>query len=536
MENQRLFLYIALAAVLFLIVQAWQRDHKPVSGLSGRAVPTVPAVASATPRVVAPPAAQRTKPGTTITVTTDVLSARLNTRGADLRHLVLRRYLRKVGHRAHYRLFGAAHHPLFFTESGLIGNGHYPTHRSLYSTRQTSYRLAPGQDTLQVRFHWASANAFRFTKTFTFTRGIYLIRVAYHIVNRGTKPRSLYLYAQFLRTPPPKPGRLHSAPIYLGGAFYTPTTKYRKITFSDMAHHNLDRRTSSGWVAMSQHYFVGAWVPSSGPVEFYSQYLAGNRYVLGYKTLHALTLSPGAAGTLRARLFAGPKKPSLLNQVAPGLGLTVDYGWLTVLAVPLYWVLAHIERWVGNWGFAIVLLTAAIKLAFFPLSSASYRSMAKMRRLQPRLEAIKERHGNDRQRVQQAMIELYRTEKLNPLGGCLPMVVQIPVFIALYWVLLESVDLRQAPFIFWIHDLSAPDPYFVLPILMGLTMAAQQLLNPTLNMDPLQRKIMLVLPLVFTVFFLFFPAGLVLYWVVSNLLSILQQWWITRLEAPPTRS
>ncbi|MHB1587249.1 MAG: membrane protein insertase YidC [Acidiferrobacteraceae bacterium] len=538
MENQRLFLYIALAAVLFLIVQAWQRDHRPVNSLSGRAVPSAPAAtpASATPGVVVPAPAHQARAGATISVTTDVLSARLNTRGADLRRLVLRRYLRKVGHRAHYRLFGATHRPLFFTESGLIGNGHYPTHRSLYETRQTSYRLAPGQNTLQVRFHWSGANGLKVTKTYTFTRGSYLIQVAYHVVNQGAKSRALYLYAQFLRTPPPKPGRLHSAPIYLGGAFYSPATKYRKITFSDMAHHNLDRRASSGWVAMSQHYFVGAWAPSSGPIDFYSQHLAGDRYVLGYKSVHALTLAPGAAGTLHTRLFAGPKKPSLLNQVAPGLGLTVDYGWLTVLAVPLYWVLAHIEQWVGNWGFAIVLLTAAIKLAFFPLSSASYRSMAKMRRLQPRLDAIKERHGNDRQRVQQAMIELYRTEKLNPLGGCLPMVVQIPVFIALYWVLLESVDLRQAPFIFWIHDLSSPDPYFVLPILMGVTMVAQQLLNPTLNMDPLQRKIMLVLPLVFTVFFLFFPAGLVLYWVVSNLLSILQQWWITRLEAPPTRS
>ncbi|MHB1951438.1 MAG: membrane protein insertase YidC [Acidiferrobacteraceae bacterium] len=535
MENQRLFLYIALAAVLFLIVQAWQRDHSVARGPSpGRAVPLAPAARStATPAAV--PAQTATKPvpgGATVRVTTDVLRAELNTRGADLRHLVLRRYLKKVGHRAAYRLFGARHHPLFYTESGLIGNGRYPTHKSLYDTAHHTYRLAPGQKTLRVRFRWNGPNGVQVVKTYTFTRGSYLIRVTYHVTNRGTKSRSLYLYAQFLRTPPPKPGRLHSAPIYLGGAFYTPTTKYRKITFSDMAHHNLERRASSGWVAMSQHYFVGAWVPEAGQVEFYSQHLTGQRYVLGYKTLRALTLAPGASGTVGARLFAGPKQPSLLDQAAPGLGLTVDYGWLTVLAVPLYWVLAHIEHWVGNWGFAIVLLTAAIKLAFFPLSAASYRSMAKMRRLQPRLDAIKERHGNDRQRVQQAMIELYRTEKLNPLGGCLPMLVQIPVFIALYWVLLESVDLRQAPFILWIHDLSAPDPYFVLPILMGLTMGVQQLLNPTLNMDPLQRKIMLVLPAVFTIFFLFFPAGLVLYWVVSNLLSILQQWWITRLEAP----
>lgn len=537
MENQRLFLFIALAGVLFFIVQAWQQDHRPPPPPATRAIPVAPS----SPGVAGspPPAtthATALKAGETVTVTTDVLRVRLNTRGADLHQVVLRRYLRKVGSRTHYRLFDARHRPLFFTQSGLIGNGHYPTHNSSYVVHHTNYRFSPGQQTLKVRFYWTGKDGIRVVKTYTFHRTSYIIGLAYHIMNGGATSRDLYLYAQFLRTPPPKPGRLHSAPIYLGGALYTPGTKYRKVTFSDMAHRNLDTRATSGWVAMSQHYFVGAWVPSHGPVQFYSKHLSRNRYILGYKSTEPLALAPGAHGVLRARLFAGPKKPSLLSKVAPGLGLTVDYGWLTVLAVPLYWVLAHIEHWVGNWGWAIVLLTVGIKLVFFPLSAASYRSMAKMRRLQPRLEAIKERHGNDRQQVQQAMIELYRTEKLNPLGGCLPMVVQIPVFIALYWVLLESVDLRQAPFVLWIHDLSAPDPYFVLPILMGLTMAGQQLLNPTLNMDPLQRKIMLVLPIVFTVFFLFFPAGLVLYWVVSNLLSILQQWWITRLEAASARA
>lgn len=541
MENQRLFLYIALGLILFLLVNAWEHDHQaPPQQAVAHSIPSAPAAVTA-PAVVPAPAnppasgaaATAAAPAPSVEVVTDLLDARLSVRGGDLHALVLRRYKKKAGGKEPYQLLRSRHRPLFFTESGLIGGHDLPTHEARYTTPQTRYQLAPGAKSLSVPFYWSGPNGLKVVKTFTFHRGSYVIDVSYRVTNGGSAPQSVYAYAQFLRTPPPKPGRLHSTPIYLGGAVYTPSGKYKKVDFSDMAEHNLDLHATSGWAAMAQRYFVSAWIPPAGtPVTFYSEHLPDDRYVLGFKTAQPLTLAPGATGTLSARLFGGPKRPTLLDKVAPGLGLTVDYGWLTVLAVPLYWVLAHIEHWVGNWGVAIILLTVAIKLAFFPLSAASYRSMARMRRMQPRMDALRQRHGDDRQRMQQAMVELYRTEKINPLGGCLPLVVQIPVFIALYWVLLESAQLRQAPFFLWIHDLSAPDPYFVLPILMGITMVVQQLLNPTLNVDPMQRKIMLVLPVVFTVFFLFFPAGLVLYWVVSNLLSILQQWWITRQENP----
>jgi YidC/Oxa1 family membrane protein insertase len=305
-----------------------------------------------------------------------------------------------------------------------------------------------------------------------------------------------------------------------------------------MAEKRLQENTTGGWVAMLQHYFVGALIPPEKvPAQAYTDVQDTNHYVLGYKNLTPTQINPSEGGRLHTRLYLGPKEQDRLEQIAPGLSLTVDYGWLTVIAAPLYWVLSRIHQAVGNWGWSIVILTVLIKLAFYPLSAASYKSMANMRRLQPRLVSLKERFGDDRQRMHQAQMELYKTEKLNPLGGCLPILVQVPVFIALYWVLLESVELRQAPFILWIKDLSSPDPYFVLPIIMGITMAVTQMLSPA-SLDPIQKKVMMALPFVFTVFFLFFPSGLVLYWVVNNVLSIAQQWWITRTierQAKPSK-
>ena len=538
MENQKLFLYAALGVLLLLIVQAWDHDHQGPPPPVASAVPTAPAPGQVAVAIggsnatAQPPALAAAPGGAAVTVSTDVLRAHLNTTGADLQRLAILQYPKATGSAAPYHLFRTVQKPLFYTETGLIGSQDLPTHASSYQVHHHHYQLAPGHNSLHVRFYWQGAGGLRVVKDYVFHRGSYIVDLRYELKNQGTAPVTIYPYAQFLRTRPPKPGHFHTTPIYLGGALYTPASKYQKVTFSDIAKQPLKVSSTQGWVAMSQHYFVAAFIPPPNErVDYYSSHLKGGRYLLGYKAAEPLTLAAGASGTIDSRLFAGPKQPALLRAAAPGLDLTVDYGWLTVLAVPLYWVLAHIESVIGNWGWAIVLLTVAIKLLFFPLSAASYRSMAKMRKLQPRVDALRERHGDDRQTMQKAMMELYRAEKMNPLGGCLPMVVQIPVFIALYWVLLESVELRQAPFMLWIHDLSAPDPYFVLPVLMGITMVFQQLLNPTMNIDPMQRKIMLALPVVFTVFFLFFPAGLVLYWVVSNLLSIVQQWWITRVEA-----
>jgi YidC/Oxa1 family membrane protein insertase len=368
----------------------------------------------------------------------------------------------------------------------------------------------------------------RVAKIYTFRRNDYVIDLRYELTNGGRQPREAYLYAQFLRHyVEPKTG-FTTLPTYTGGVIYTPDKKYEKIDFDRMRSKPLAQEVDGGWVAMLQHYFVGAWLPAAGQrLQFYTDAVGGEDFALGYKTLNPVRVSPGEKVTLKTRLYTGPKEHHRLEAAAEGLVLTVDYGWLTFIAAPLFWLLEWLHKLVNNWGWAIILLTLLIKIAFYPLSVASYRSMAQMKKLQPRIQQLKERYKDDRQKFQQAMMEVYKTEKINPLGGCLPIVIQIPVFIALYWVLLESVELRLAPWALWIKDLSAPDPYFVLPILMGASMLTQQWLNPQ-PLDDMQKKIMYALPVVFTFMFLFFPAGLVLYWVVQNVLSIAQQWQITR--------
>jgi YidC/Oxa1 family membrane protein insertase len=324
-------------------------------------------------------------------------------------------------------------------------------------------------------------------------------------------------------------GFLTVIPSYTGGAIYTPENKYEKISLDDMASKPLKREVTGGWVAMLQHYFVGSWLlPKDQRNEFYTMVLEGARYVLGFKNITPTKVAPGETGIIGVSLYVGPKEHKILKTLPEGMDLTVDYGWLTVISAPLFWLLSAIHGLLGNWGWAIIVLTVLIKAAFYPLSAKSYQSMAHMRKMQPRLQALKERYGDDRQKLNQAMMELYKTEKINPLGGCLPIVIQIPVFIALYWVLLESVEMRQAPWILWIKDLSAQDPYYILPIIMGASMFVQQKLNPQ-PVDPVQQKVFMILPFMFTVFFLFFPAGLVLYWTVNNILSIAQQWRITRV-------
>jgi len=352
--------------------------------------------------------------------------------------------------------------------------------------------------------------------------------------NRSGSEWSGYVYAQFLRTQVVQSRGffLDVVPSYLGGAIYTPEDKFDKIDFSDMVDADLNKKVDSGWIAMLQHYFVGAWFPQGdGPFQFYSKVInevGGPRYNIGYNTLRAETVPVGATGKLALKMFVGPKEQVRLKQQAEGFGLTVDFGWLTPLSVPLFWILDKIHGVVNNWGWSIILLTCLIKLAFYPLSAASYKSMAKMKKLQPRLKTLKERYGDDKGKLNQAMMEIYKKEKVNPLGGCLPIVIQIPVFIALYWMLLESVEMRQAPFILWIHDLSVKDPYFILPLLMGASMLGQQFLNPA-PIDPMQKKIMMAMPIVFTFMFLYFPAGLVLYWLVNNVLSIAQQWYVNKV-------
>ncbi|MHB8427962.1 MAG: membrane protein insertase YidC [Acidiferrobacterales bacterium] len=536
MDNQRMLLLVVLSVILLLMWQAWEIQH-PAAVIPTAAVPAAPSVpaAPASPGGGLSPtrnAAAATLPaGERIQVTTDLFDAVLDTRGGDLRQLDLKAYPVKVNEPDRpLKLFRDQGNYVFYVQSGLIGrSGQWPDHKALYQASATRYVLAPDQDSLQVPLTWVGPRGLRVTKTYTFHRDSYVVDVSYAISNGGSATRNAYLYAQLLRSYIAPPHHLFGvAPSYVGAAVYSPAKKYRKVPFDDMKHKPLAEDTTGGWVAVLQHYFVGAWIPPrTAHTQFYSEALGNHRYLVGYKTLTPTTVAPGSTTVVDARLYAGPTDQGRLKKIAPGLDLTVDYGWLTFIASPIYWLLAHIHNVVGNWGWSIILLTVLIKLVFYPLSATSYRSMAHLRRVQPKLASLKERYGDDREKLSQAMMEIYKTEKINPLGGCLPIVVQIPVFISLYWVLLQSVELRQAPFILWIHDLSARDPYFILPILMGISMLTQQLISPQMT-DPLQRKVMMAMPVLFTFFFAFFPSGLVLYWVCQNLLSIAQQWWITR--------
>ena len=404
-----------------------------------------------------------------------------------------------------------------------------PTHRTQYSSPATQYALKDGADVLEVRLEAPPANGVQVTKIYRFRRGSSLIDVAFDMVNNGASAVQPYAYFQLLRDDKPPAGDSAMVPTFTGIGIYTEKDKFHKITFSDIEKGKASHPKTSddGWVAMLQHYFLGAWLPKNGaPREFYARRVE-NLYAAGV-IVPAPSVQPGGSASVVVPLYAGPQKQDELAKLAPGLDLSIDYGWLTIIAVPLFWVLSWLHQWVGNWGIAIIVLTVIIKLIFYPLSEASYRSMAKMKVVAPKLQRLKEQYGDDRQRLQQAMMEMYKTEKINPLGGCLPIVVQIPVFIALYWVLLASVELRHAPFMLWIHDLSRPDPWFILPVLMGATMIIQTRLNPE-PPDPVQAKVMKIMPIAFSVFFFFFPAGLVLYWLVNNVLSILQQWHINRV-------
>ena len=380
---------------------------------------------------------------------------------------------------------------------------------------------------VDVPLRWRSDDGVEVVRTYRFKRDDYVVDVRVDVANRSEHSWQIAPYGQFQRVEPESPGGIFRTYTYTGGILSGPEKPYEKIDFSDMASQDVDRDVLGGWVAMIQHYFAAAWIPGSEDTNhYYTKSLANGRYVIGVVGPVAV-VPPGDTGTFTLSLYVGPKIQERMQDVAPHLERTVDYGWLWLIAEPLFWLLSWIHGFVGNWGWAIIILTILIKLAFFQLSATSYKSMARMRKLQPRITALRERYAADKQRMNQAMMELYRQEKINPLGGCLPILVQIPVFIALYWVLLESVELRQAAFIGWLDDLSLHDPYFVLPIAMGVTMLIQQKLNPT-PPDPMQAKIMMALPFVFTFFFLFFPSGLVLYWFVNNVLSIIQQWVITK--------
>jgi len=573
MEQQRILLFASLFFISYLLYVAWQDQFYPttspvattptavVQNNGSAALNTsninsqLPAGADAntqlpTSTVVAPiipgaPAAtvlnnnSKTilQSGNQVTITTDTFSIDIDLLEGDIRRVNLLKYPIELGKPdTTIQMLSDSGKLLFVAQSGFMTLPNtkttalqtVPSAKSPYTSVSSSYDLG-SNDQLSVDLNWTSPEGVQIIKRFEFERDSYLIKVKHIVKNNSQQDWQGILRHRLLRNEPTESSSMLTGNrSYTGGVIYSDEERYEKYKFGDMEDEDLSRDVTGGWIAMIQHYFLGAWIPDAKQAQHYfSTNLGQNNYYLGMNS-GWVKVAKGSEQEVSSQLYIGPKIQPVLEKISPGLELTVDYTFLTVIAKPLYIALNFIHSWVGNWGWAIIFLTILIKLVFYKLSETQYKSMANMKRVQPRMAALKERFGDDKKAYQKAMMELYKKEKFNPMGGCLPMLVQIPVFIALYWVLLESVEMRQAPFMLWINDLSAKDPYFVLPIVMGLTMFLQQRLNPTMA-DPIQAKVMMMLPFIFTIFFAFFPSGLVLYWVVNNSLSILQQQYITKI-------
>ncbi len=576
MDIKRTILLVALAVVSYMMVLQWNQDYgqapvtaatttqsNPVSQQSSinDSVPQNTAHAASNDDL--PIAVNELTQDPTLTnnvvsdnliyVQTDVLQLAIDPNGGDIVELKLSQYPRNASNPdIPLQLFENSNERVYVAQSGLVGaNGPdaRPSGRPLYSVTQKNFSLADGQNELNVDLSFQE-NGVNYTKRFTLHRGLstecsareisqrkvecinqqaYQVQLTYLVDNQSDRDWKGNLFAQLKRDGQGDPSSTTATgtATYLGAALWTPDEPYKKLSMSNMDDKKFNQAIEGGWVAWLQHYFVTAWVANPEQTnQVTTRKDSKGNYIIGY-TSPAMNIAPGEHAQTSATLYAGPKIQSHLKALSPGLELTVDYGFLWFIAQPIFWLLGVIHSILGNWGWSIIFLTILIKLAFFPLSAASYKSMARMRAVAPRMAALKEEHAGDKQKLSQGMMELYKKEKINPLGGCLPILVQMPVFLSLYWVLLESVEIRQAPFMFWLTDLSSKDPFFILPIIMGLSMFVQQQLNPT-PPDPMQAKVMKLLPIIFTFFFLWFPSGLVLYWVVNNLLSIGQQWYITR--------
>ncbi|MDP3847631.1 MAG: membrane protein insertase YidC [Pseudomonas sp.] len=548
MKIHRSIPIVALAIVSYLMVYQWNADY----GMAQLPPATTAASSQASSTLTDSPASSKTSedvptsssehveaissvPASSdklIRVQTDVFDLAIDPKGGDVVQLSLPKYpLRQDRPDVAFPLFDNSANHVYMAQSGLTGaNGPdaRANGRPLYSASQASYQLAEGQDELVVELKFSEAGI-NYVKSFSFKRGIYDLAVSYRIDNQSSQAWSGNLFAQLKRdaSADPSSSTATGSATYLGAALWTAAKPYTKVSMSDIDKGPFKETVQGGWVAWLQHYFVTAWIPAKDASNLVqTRKDSQGNYIVGF-TGPALNIPAGASVETSATLYAGPKIQEALKVLSPGLDKTIDYGVLWFIAEPIFWLLEHIHNLLGNWGWSIIVLTILIKLAFFPLSAASYKSMARMRAVSPKLAALKEQFGDDRQKMSQAMMELYKKEKINPLGGCLPILVQMPVFLSLYWVLLESVEMRQAPWLFWLTDLSTKDPFFLLPIIMGATMFIQQQLNPT-PPDPMQAKVMKLMPIIFTFFFLWFPAGLVLYWVVNNCLSIAQQWYITR--------
>ncbi|HAU04558.1 MAG TPA: membrane protein insertase YidC [Pseudoalteromonas shioyasakiensis] len=526
MESQRTFLLIGLMLVSFLLFQEWNNDYNAPKADPSATTQTLGATtpesddfipASSDGEVPAVTTAKRS----VIDVTTDVFTVKIDTRGGDIIETDLLQYEEEKGSNTPYMLLGEFDGKQYFSQSGLIGlNGPDATvaGRPIYKTTQKAFTLTG--DELRVPLEFTDSKGVTFTKTYIFKKGDYAVDLEYTVNNVTADPIQVQLYTQVKRTVQEKGSLVDQN--YLGAAFGTEEEPYEKYSFSDMADKNLNITTAGGYIAFIQHYFVSAWVPQQDQQNtLYSKLVAGNAAIIGTKG-EAVNVQAGTQATLSSTYYMGPKESDVLEAIHPDLDLTVDYGWLWFISQPLFVLLKWLHSILGNWGLAIIAITVIVKTAMYPLTKAQYTSMAKMRALQPKMAALKEKYGDDRQKFGQAMMEMYRKEKVNPMGGCFPLLLQMPIFLALFYVFLESTELRHAEFILWLNDLSAMDPYYVLPVLFGLSMFITQKLQPMTVTDPMQQKMMTFMPVVFSIFFLWFPSGLVLYWLVSNLISIAQ--------------
>jgi len=553
MDTQRLILFVVFSFSALLLWEAWQKQHAPPPlpaattasrPASPADLPTSPA-ATPVPSVVpgAPAATAADKEpvatGRTITITTDLYRAEIDTTGGTIAQVALLKHHDPADAAKPYLALLKTPERTFVAQSGLLGDG-MPNHRTVYTPEPGPRDLAPGADRLELKLQATAPNGDKVVQVLTFHRGTYVIDVAYEVTNAGSAPVSPYAYYQFTRDTKTQGVQNSMAPVsYAGPVIYNETDKFKKIDFGELDKEAADpsrklpytKNIDNGWVGMVEHYFVAAWLTGDDrkmPREYYARKLDGGLYAAGM-VVPVGTIAPGATADVRVPLYVGPQEQDALAKLAKGLDLVVDYGIFTVIAAPLFWLLKWLHDLVHNWGWAIVLLTIIIKSLFYPLNHASARSMAKMKVIAPKLKSLQEQYANDKQQLQVKMMEMYRQEKINPLGGCLPILVQIPVFLALYWVLLNAVELRNAPWILWIKDLSAPDPYFVLPVIYAVTAYLQVKLSPTPISDPVQAKVMQIMPIAFSVMFVFFPSGLVLYWLVNNSLQIFQQWHMNRV-------
>ena len=514
----------------------------PIPAATGSPVPTVtpPGAVSGTPRAV-PAGAPSTAPSAAkerVVVTTDVLTLTFDSEGGTLVRSLFNEFKDKTHKDQDFVLLDESANRTYVAQTGLIASGtggSFPNHKTLMALTPGERSLKPGQSELQVRFESPDLGGVKLVKTYTLKRGAYDIAVRHEVINTGSVPVSPELYLQLVRDGNKPPGESRFYSTFTGPAVYTEAKKYQKVDFKKIEENKVDveKESNNGYVAMVQHYFASAWLLGDGIARsIFLRKVDTNLYAVGMIT-PLQSIAPGASKTINAELFVGPQEEKKLEALAPGLELVKDYGWLTILAKPLYWLLDTLHGFIQNWGWSIVALVLLLKIAFYWLNAKAYASMAKMKAVNPKVTEMRERLKDKPQEMQQAMMKIYREEKVNPMGGCFPIMIQIPVFIALYWVLLSSVEMRNAPWMLWITDLSSPDPYFILPVVMALTSLLQTALNPA-PPDPMQAKLMWFMPLIFSVMFFFFPAGLVLYWITNNSLSIAQQWVInTRMGVPP---